>query len=76
MKAGWHAVNLIIEDFVNENSTTPLSKVSLQFLLSVLDTATCTKPKVIAPPTGLCRTIPAEELFEFPLIVKVSPGRR
>ena len=75
MAVGWHAVNLIIEDFANETSDVPLSKVSLQFLISVLDSAECNKPRIISPPAGSCRTIPADSVFNFPLIVSVTPGR-
>ncbi|XP_072036773.1 uncharacterized protein [Amphiura filiformis] len=72
---GYHAVNVIIEDFarpyINRRKSNPLSKVSLLFLLHVVEqTEVCLKPIIIDPPT--CITVRPGEHFE--MIVRAEAG--
>jgi hypothetical protein len=41
-----------VEDFINTTSTTPMSSVPVQFLISVIAEPNCTEAPVIIPLTG------------------------
>ncbi|CAF4031459.1 unnamed protein product, partial [Rotaria magnacalcarata] len=40
----WFAVTVVVEDFINSSSTTPLSSVPIQFLVDVVAPSPCTTP--------------------------------
>ncbi|CAF4134926.1 unnamed protein product [Rotaria magnacalcarata] len=40
----WFAVTVVVEDFINSSSTTPLSSVPIQFLVEVVAPSPCTTP--------------------------------
>ncbi|XP_072015969.1 uncharacterized protein [Amphiura filiformis] len=75
-EAGYYAVTVIIEDFIDESSEDPLSSVSLLFLLRVDPSNSCTKPITISPPHGTCKTIPANEPFNMDVIVEAGDPRK
>ncbi|CAF1046054.1 unnamed protein product [Adineta steineri] len=48
----WFAITLMVEDFINSTSTTPLSSVPVQFLVQVVAQPTCTTPPdIVGIPT-------------------------
>ncbi len=75
---GYHAVNVIIEDFLRlteqygkKKNKTPLSKVSLLFLLDVAeDSDTCNKPNIIDPLQ--CITVRPGEQMQITVVAE--PG--
>ena len=70
---GYHAVNVVIEDYVRpvKRRSKPLSEVSLLFLLYVeRESTSCMKPDIIDPPT--CMSIQPNKTFE--MVVRADPG--
>ena len=75
---GYHAVNVIIEDYARpppgvprNKKASPLSKVSLLFLMEVgEESATCAKPNIIS--TKRCMMVSPGE--QATLVVKADPG--
>ncbi|CAF3222228.1 unnamed protein product [Rotaria sp. Silwood2] len=66
----WFAITLMVEDFINLSSTTPLSSVPVQFLVQVVSPPTCTiLPEVIGIPVEqACIPVIVGQTFNSQLI--------
>ncbi|CAF1146267.1 unnamed protein product [Didymodactylos carnosus] len=49
----YFALSLMVEDYYDNSSTTPMSAVPIQFLVKVVDTTACARPEVIGVPGKL-----------------------
>ncbi|XP_071964990.1 uncharacterized protein [Antedon mediterranea] len=71
---GWYVVALMIEDFAEPLSTTPLSTVPLQFLVNVFSNeGLCSSAPEFVDPTpkdGACIGIPANETYIQEIVAK------
>ena len=71
-----YAVALMIEDFVDSTSTTPLSSVPIQFLVEIVAKPSCLlKPRINSDaPEGIY--LPVGSLFQLTLFIETDcPGR-
>ncbi|CAF1022594.1 unnamed protein product [Rotaria sordida] len=66
----WYAVTLMVEDFINSTSTTPLSSVPVQFLVQVVEQSLCSNPPTIIgiPPKESCIVAITGQTFSSQLI--------
>ncbi|UJR34837.1 hypothetical protein I4U23_027618 [Adineta vaga] len=66
----WFAVALMVEDFINSSSTTPLSSVPVQFLVRVVSPPSCTiRPDIIGlPAEQSCTVVKVGDSFISQLI--------
>ncbi|CAF3689630.1 unnamed protein product [Rotaria sordida] len=66
----WFAVAIMVEDFISSTSTTPLSGVPVQFLVHVVNQASCTTEPVIAgiPLEDSCISIAVGQTFNSMLL--------
>ncbi|XP_071952867.1 integrin beta-like protein C [Antedon mediterranea] len=75
---GWYAVALMIEDFGNQSSTTPLSKIPLQFLVNVfVNQGQCdAAPEFVYPtPTdGSCVGVSENETYIQSIVARSANG--
>ncbi|XP_072021341.1 integrin beta-like protein A [Amphiura filiformis] len=75
-QTGWYAVALMIEDFAHQLSSTPLSKIPLQFLVLVYsnDGPCSSAPEFVdpTPKAGACVGIPPNTTFSEPLVARTG----
>ncbi|CAF1357152.1 unnamed protein product [Rotaria sordida] len=66
----WFAITLMVEDFINSSSTTPLSSVPVQFLVQVVNSPACTIPPEIVgiPVEEACIPVKVGQTFNSQLI--------
>ncbi|CAF4030879.1 unnamed protein product [Adineta steineri] len=66
----WFAVTIMVEDFINSTSITPLSSVPVQFLVHVVAAASCTTPPEIIgiPEEQSCTALTVGQNFTSQLI--------
>ncbi len=75
-RTGWYAVALMIEDFPHMLSSTPLSKIPLQFLVIVYtnDGPCSSAPEFVdpTPKAGACIGIPPNSTYSEPLVARTG----
>ena len=72
MVGDFYGVALIVEDFTHHSLHTPLSQVSLQFLVEIIDTPSClSKPTVSSNLSGNTR-VQVGNQFQFTVIIQAG----
>ncbi|CAF3784555.1 unnamed protein product [Adineta steineri] len=72
----WYAIAVMVEDFINSSSTTPLSSTPVQFLVYVIPTSSCpTLPEIIGLPVEQsCMSLRIGQTFTSQLIARNNCG--
>ena len=80
---GWYGVAVVIEDFTDSQSNTPLSKIPLQFLIEVAENndpcEAAYEPVLVdpSPEDGICVGIPLGDTYMTEIRAKSNtPGVR
>ncbi|CAF1300693.1 unnamed protein product [Adineta ricciae] len=68
----WYIVAVMIVDFIDSTSKTPLSSIPIQFLVHVQDSLACHVPRLTSPliESTQCVGVQVEKSYEIPLLVE------
>jgi hypothetical protein len=71
----YYAIAVMVEDFYNDTTTTPLSSVPIQFLVLIVNTIVCSSKPTISSTLPKCSSIQVGVEFNFTLtITQGCPG--
>ena len=65
----YYAVTLMVEDFSDENATTPFSSIPIQFLIHIVNAASCSSKPTISSNLPACSIVEVGVPFNFTLVI-------
>lgn len=65
----YYAVTLMVEDFSDENSTTPFSSIPIQFLIHIVNASSCSTKPIISSNLPECSIVEVGVPFNFTMVI-------